>query len=45
MKQNRLLLVVEFVIIGGILFGWVAPLLFPSEELEQSYSPDSAIQL
>ncbi|MEQ8755997.1 MAG: hypothetical protein RID09_21145 [Coleofasciculus sp. G1-WW12-02] len=36
MKRNTLLIVVEIVVIGGILFGWIAPLLFPSEEPEQS---------
>ncbi|MEQ9553655.1 MAG: hypothetical protein RIM23_29025 [Coleofasciculus sp. G3-WIS-01] len=36
MKGNTLLIVVEIVVIGGIIFGWIAPLLFPSEEPEQS---------
>ncbi len=38
MKRNTLLIVIEIIIIGGILFGWIAPLLFPSEEPEQSIS-------
>ncbi|MEQ9671621.1 hypothetical protein [Coleofasciculus sp. G2-EDA-02] len=36
MKRNTLLIVVEIVVIGGIIFGLIAPLLFPSEEPEQS---------
>jgi hypothetical protein len=36
MKRNTLLIVIEIIVIGGILFGWIAPLLFPSEEPEQS---------
>jgi len=36
MKRNTLLIVIEIIVIGGILFGWIAPLLFPSEEQEQS---------
>ncbi|MEQ8963296.1 MAG: hypothetical protein RLP02_36225 [Coleofasciculus sp. C2-GNP5-27] len=38
MKRNTLLLVIEIIVIGGILFGWIAPFLFPSEEPEQSTS-------
>ncbi|MFP4101780.1 MAG: hypothetical protein ACLFWZ_14490 [Coleofasciculus sp.] len=36
MKRNTLLIVIEIIVIGGILFGWIAPLLFPSEEPEHS---------
>ena len=44
MKRNTLLIVIEIIVIGGILFGWIAPLLFPSEEPEQSISLVKTLQ-
>jgi hypothetical protein len=44
MKRNTLLIVIESIVIGGILFGWIAPLLFPSEEPEQSISLVKTLQ-
>ena len=37
MKRTKLLIFVEIVVIGGLVFGWFSPLLFPSEEPEQSH--------
>ncbi|MEQ9000788.1 MAG: hypothetical protein RID53_30335 [Coleofasciculus sp. B1-GNL1-01] len=45
MKQNTLLTVIEIIVIGGILFGWIAPLLFPSEEPEHSKNRNIASNL
>lgn len=36
MKRNNILIFVEVLVMGGIVFGWFAPLLFPSEEEENS---------
>ncbi len=40
MKRNNILIVVEVLVMGGIVFGWFAPLLFPSEEEENSQRGD-----
>lgn len=37
MKQkNRLLIIAEILVIGGILFAFISPLFSPSSESEQS---------
>lgn len=40
MKRNNILIIVEVLVIGGIVFGWFAPLLFPSDEEETSQGLD-----
>lgn len=36
MKRNNILIIVEVLVMGGIVFGWFAPLLFPSEEDDEA---------
>lgn len=44
MKRNMLLRITEILVLGGILFGWIAPLLFPSEEPETSQVIDYPVE-
>ncbi|HBE18751.1 MAG TPA: hypothetical protein DDW51_14340 [Cyanobacteria bacterium UBA11367] len=36
MKRNNILIIVEVLVMGGIVFGWFAPLLFASEEEDEA---------
>ncbi|MCP2727299.1 hypothetical protein [Limnofasciculus baicalensis] len=40
MKRNNILIIVEVLVMGGIVFGWFAPLFFPSDEEETSQGLD-----